>query len=226
MPGARVFKMEFRIAVARRILNGESVSALSNELKIMPPCGVPRVLSILTPCCSMGAVSHLSMYNNAQSHVTCFRTALSSSAWSMLSNSPLISNSRTQSYLQHLSRVTPTASRADSRRAWASRRPLIFWASPSSAARHARANSSSSGNPVVIARRPSCERSKTRCEERCTYPFQSKVNGLDRSSPATSPTMPCRVTSARSWRSITTSPDSGGARSSGALRRTVLCGRT
>ena len=34
MPGARVFKMEFRIAVARRILNGESVSALSNELKI------------------------------------------------------------------------------------------------------------------------------------------------------------------------------------------------
>ena len=34
MAGARVFRMEFRIAVARRILNGESVSALSNELKI------------------------------------------------------------------------------------------------------------------------------------------------------------------------------------------------
>ena len=34
MPGARVFRVEFRIAVARRILKGESVSALSNELKI------------------------------------------------------------------------------------------------------------------------------------------------------------------------------------------------
>ena len=34
MAGARVFRLEFRIAVARRILNGESVSALSNELKI------------------------------------------------------------------------------------------------------------------------------------------------------------------------------------------------
>jgi transposase-like protein len=34
MAGARVFRVEFRIAVARRIRNGESVSALSNELKI------------------------------------------------------------------------------------------------------------------------------------------------------------------------------------------------
>jgi transposase len=34
MAGARVFRVEYRIAVARRILNGESVSALSNELKI------------------------------------------------------------------------------------------------------------------------------------------------------------------------------------------------
>jgi transposase len=34
MAAARVFRVEFRIRVARRILNGESVSALSNELKI------------------------------------------------------------------------------------------------------------------------------------------------------------------------------------------------
>jgi transposase len=34
MAAARVFTVEFRIAVAQRILNGESVSALSNELKI------------------------------------------------------------------------------------------------------------------------------------------------------------------------------------------------
>ena len=34
MAGARVFRVEYRIAVARRILNGESVSALSSELKI------------------------------------------------------------------------------------------------------------------------------------------------------------------------------------------------
>jgi transposase-like protein len=34
MAAARVFRVEFRIAVARRILNGESVSALSHELKI------------------------------------------------------------------------------------------------------------------------------------------------------------------------------------------------
>ena len=34
MAAARVFKEEFRIRVAERILNGESVSALSNELKI------------------------------------------------------------------------------------------------------------------------------------------------------------------------------------------------
>ena len=34
MAAARVFRVEFRIRVARRILNGESVSALSSELKI------------------------------------------------------------------------------------------------------------------------------------------------------------------------------------------------
>jgi transposase len=34
MAAARVFTVEFRVAVAERILNGESVSALSNELKI------------------------------------------------------------------------------------------------------------------------------------------------------------------------------------------------
>jgi transposase len=34
MAGARVFRVKFRIAVARPILNGESVSALSHELKI------------------------------------------------------------------------------------------------------------------------------------------------------------------------------------------------
>ena len=34
MAGARVFRVEYRIAVARRILNGESVSALSSELRI------------------------------------------------------------------------------------------------------------------------------------------------------------------------------------------------
>ena len=34
MAAARVFRVEFRIAVAQRILNGESVSALSHELKI------------------------------------------------------------------------------------------------------------------------------------------------------------------------------------------------
>jgi transposase len=34
MAGARVFRVDYRIAVARRILNGESVSALSSELKI------------------------------------------------------------------------------------------------------------------------------------------------------------------------------------------------
>jgi transposase len=31
---ARVFKVEFRIAVAQRLLNGESVSSLSNQYKI------------------------------------------------------------------------------------------------------------------------------------------------------------------------------------------------
>jgi transposase-like protein len=34
MAAARVFRVEFRMAVAQRILNGESVSALSNEFKI------------------------------------------------------------------------------------------------------------------------------------------------------------------------------------------------
>ena len=34
MAAARVFRVEFRIAVAQRILNGESVSALSREFKI------------------------------------------------------------------------------------------------------------------------------------------------------------------------------------------------
>ncbi len=34
MAAARVFSVEFRVAVAERILNGESVSALNSELKI------------------------------------------------------------------------------------------------------------------------------------------------------------------------------------------------
>jgi transposase-like protein len=34
MAAARVFKVEFRIAVAQRILNGENVSTLSNKYKI------------------------------------------------------------------------------------------------------------------------------------------------------------------------------------------------
>jgi transposase len=34
MAATRVFKVEFRIAVAQRILNGESVSSLSNQYKI------------------------------------------------------------------------------------------------------------------------------------------------------------------------------------------------
>ena len=34
MAAARVFKVEFRIAVAQRILNGESVSSLSRQYKI------------------------------------------------------------------------------------------------------------------------------------------------------------------------------------------------
>src|SRR6266487_3124016 len=63
--------------------------------------------------CTMGALCHLSMYNSAHLHVTCFRTARSRSSWSILSNRPLMSNSRTQSYFQHLLRVTPTASSAD-----------------------------------------------------------------------------------------------------------------
>src|SRR5438552_5130952 len=70
--------------------------------------------SIMVPSsCTMGALSHLSMYNSAHLHVMCFRTARSKSSWSMLSNRPLMSNSRTQSYFQHRSRVAPTASKAD-----------------------------------------------------------------------------------------------------------------
>src|SRR6516225_924795 len=79
-----------------------------------PPCGVPRVRSIVVPSsCTIGAFSHLSMYSSAHLHFTCFRMARSKSSWSMLSNRPLMSNSSTQSYFQHRSRVTPTASRAD-----------------------------------------------------------------------------------------------------------------
>ena len=73
-----------------------------------------RVRSTLVPSsCSIGAFSHRSMYSSAHLHFTCFRTARSKSSWSMLSNRPLMSNSRTQSYFQHRSRVTPTASSAD-----------------------------------------------------------------------------------------------------------------
>ena len=69
-------------------------------------------LSCVPSSCTIDAVSHLSMYSSAHLHVTCFRIPYKSS-WSMLSNSPLMSNSRTQSYFQHRSRVTPTASSAD-----------------------------------------------------------------------------------------------------------------
>src|SRR5262249_52795707 len=59
----------------------------------------------------MGALSHLSMYNSAHLHVMCFRTARSKSSWSMLSNRPLMSNSKTQSYFQHPPAVAPTGPR-------------------------------------------------------------------------------------------------------------------
>src|SRR5438270_6774650 len=79
-----------------------------------PPCGVPQFRSIAVPSsCTIGALSHLLMYSSAHLHVTCFRTARSKRSWSMLSNRPLLSNSNTQSYFQHRSRVTPTASSAD-----------------------------------------------------------------------------------------------------------------
>src|SRR5215468_6382486 len=79
-----------------------------------PPCGVPQFRSEVVPSSfTMGALSHLSMYSKAHLHVTCFRTARSKSSWSMLSNRPLMSNSKIQSYFQHRSRVTPTASSAD-----------------------------------------------------------------------------------------------------------------
>jgi hypothetical protein len=63
--------------------------------------GVPRARSILIPFSYMGAVNHLSMYSRAYLHFTCFRAALSKSSCSMLSNSSLMSNSKTQSYFQH-----------------------------------------------------------------------------------------------------------------------------
>jgi hypothetical protein len=52
-------------------------------------------------------------------------------------------------------------------------------------------------------------------------PIQSKDDGLDRSSPAASPTTRCRVTSVRSWRFTTMSPAYGGVRFGGAVKRTA-----
>ena len=65
-------------------------------------------LSTVVPSsCTIGALSHLSMYNSAHLHVICFRTARSRSLWSMLSHRPLMSNSSTQPYFQHRSPPVP-----------------------------------------------------------------------------------------------------------------------
>src|ERR1700682_4619073 len=54
-----------------------------------PPCGVPRFRSIVVPSsCTIGALSHLSMYSSAHLHVTCLRVARNRSSWSMLSKDP------------------------------------------------------------------------------------------------------------------------------------------
>src|SRR5260370_28176779 len=79
-----------------------------------PPCGVPRLRSILVPSsCTIDAVSHLSMYSSAHLHVTCFRTARSKSSWLMLWNMPFLLNSNIQAYFLHCSRVSPTAYNLD-----------------------------------------------------------------------------------------------------------------
>src|SRR5665647_3801519 len=53
------------------------------------------------------------MYSNSHLHFVCFSTAFINNSWSMLSKSPLMSNSNTQSFSQHLFRVTASASCAD-----------------------------------------------------------------------------------------------------------------
>ena len=56
---------------------------------------------------------NLVIYRTSILSLVCALTALSSSSWSMLSNNPTISSSRTHSYFLHLSLVTLIAPNAD-----------------------------------------------------------------------------------------------------------------
>src|SRR5438105_15443434 len=81
---------------------------------ITEPCGTPLLRGTSVPSAlTKGALNHRSIYSTAHRSLTCLRTALINSDQSSSSNAFCMSNSMTQSYFQHLSRVTPTACKAD-----------------------------------------------------------------------------------------------------------------
>jgi len=91
----------------------------------------------------------------------------------------------------------------------ASRRPSTSWASPSSAANPAGANSCSNGRPGATACGRSCGWSRRTCDGVCTSQFRNRESGWGMLSAATSTTMRCRQTFVHSWRSEPRSLNAG-----------------
>src|ERR1700730_17850857 len=104
------------------------------------------------------------------------------------------------------------------------RKPSTSWASRSCAANHAEETSCSSGKPGVIAQWPSSRNGRTNCVGECICPSPGKGCGCGRASPASMVTMQCRPTSRHLRPSGSMSPDSGGARFDGAVKRTARSG--
>ncbi len=79
-----------------------------------PPCGTPRCRGVCTPSSvSNGATSHRSIYSRIQSSLMWVRSAFIKRPWSISSKAALMSNSTSQSYRQHRSRVMAIACLAD-----------------------------------------------------------------------------------------------------------------
>jgi group II intron reverse transcriptase/maturase len=92
----------------------------------------------------------------------------------------------------------------------ASGRPSTFWASPSSAAKPARANSRSKRRPGRTACGRSSRWFKRKCGGACTSPSPIRGSGCATSSVATSIITQCRPILRHSWHSELRSPDVGG----------------
>ena len=99
-----------------------------------------------------------------------------------------------------------------------SRKPSRSWALCSSAANRDAATFNFEGNHAGTACVPTSGKSRRRCDNECTGRSLKPGNGLRKSSPGISPSMPCRPIARRLLHFTTTSLSSGTVNYVGAAR--------